>query len=280
MNFIKTKQFRTVLRFFTLVVVITNATLAYFNVLAVKEAVLITIGLEFLIGLIFVFLVTQGVKSFREAREQGASFPESLALFAAEVVPSPVMKIAKHELDMWKLASFLVRRKINAPTHADTFQYGSEQRAIYVALIIVSIVEIIVIELIVPWKTVRLTIIVLSIYGAIWLFLFYKSYRINPHYLDDNTLVLRVGLLFKLTINRTNIKSVRMARRTWGNKFLSVSNQAAIIKHGSDTNVEVLLNKPTPNLVSGNSELVDRIYFAVDNPQEFVQACEKSTKEL
>ncbi|GAA4785898.1 hypothetical protein GCM10025785_05220 [Corynebacterium canis] len=264
---------RKILRFTTLLVVIVNVCLAYFHFIEPRQAVLITVGLEFLLALIFIFFAGEGIRRYRQARSEGLSFSESLLRFAAEVVPGPVMKLAKHELDMWKLLGFWLRRKINAPADAVTFKYGTEQRAIFIVLILVSIVEIVVIDLIVPWQTVRTIIVVVSIYGAIWLFLFFKSFRINPHYIDDRELVLRVGLLAELVIGLQHVKQVRAAHKTWGNKFLSIEAGRAVIKHGSDTNIEIVLREPVSGIAKDNAEPVDHVYCAVDNPQEFVEIC-------
>ncbi|WJZ03912.1 hypothetical protein [Corynebacterium freiburgense] len=266
---VKMSYFRRVLRLSTLLVIAINVFLAYFDIINIKNAVFITIILEFLIGLLFMFFVGQGIRRYRESRAQGASFNASAGVFFAEILPRPILKLAKHELDMWRLISFLVRRKINVPDGAITFRYGSEQRAVFIALLIVSIVEIAVVEVIVPWNTVRIIVIVLSIYGAIWLVLFFLSFRINPHYLHDGHLVLRVGLLAKIRIELKDIASISAIHRTWENKFLSVSDGNAVIKHGSDTNVQIRLREPILGLGDTASCFSNSVYCAVDDPKMF-----------
>lgn len=266
---VKMSHFRTVLRLSTLLVVVINAFLAYFDVINIKNAVFITIILEGLIGLLFMFFVGQGIRRYRESRSQGASFRASVGAFFTEVLPSPILKLAKHELDMWRIISFLVRRKKNVPDGAVTFRYGSEQRAVFIALFIVSIVEIVVVEVIVPWNTVRMIVIVLSIYGAIWLVLFFLSFRINPHYLDDSHLVLRVGLLAEIRIELKNIASISAMHRTWENKFLSLSDGNAVIKHGSDTNIQIQLCEPISGVGDTASCFSNSVYCAVDDPKMF-----------
>ena len=265
---------RKLLRIFTLLVIVTNGTLTYFDIIAFKQAVFITIFLECLIGIIFVFFLSQGIRSYRSARNQGLGFSASLSRFADEVIPNPVIKLAKHESSMWRLVGYLLRRKINIPPNAIAFNYGSEQRAIYFVLIMISIIEIIVVELIIPWHSIRIFVLVISIYGAIWLLLFFMSFRINPHYIDEKSVVLRIGLLEKLSVPLDEIKHVRSLQKTWNNKFLSIGNNEAVIKHGSDTNIEIVLHSPIL-LVSQtnveNTEPVERIYCAFDDPKNFIQ---------
>lgn len=272
-------RFRSALRWVTLAVVVVNSALAYTGVLGVAQAVYITLACEAFIALIVAFFLKEGVRSFRQARGQGLGYAAAFSSFFAEVLPGPVLKLARHELALLKLVGMMVRRQTNVPEGAVSFRYGSEQRSIFFALIAASLVEIVVVELLVPWKNVRIIILVLSVYAVIWLLMFYKSYAINPHYLYGRDLVLRVGVIGEVTIPLGSIESIRSVRKTWDTGFLSVTSGAAVILFGTDTNIEIVLREPIAELVPGKPDPVSRVYCAVDKPQDFVAACKAQLDE-
>jgi hypothetical protein len=73
------------------------------------------------------------------------------------------------------------------------FPYAKEVSPLLGAFIVVSALELVVVHLVLPWATVRTVLLVLSIWGLVWMIGFLASMRVFPHLLDEAGLRLRYG---------------------------------------------------------------------------------------
>ena len=145
------------------------------------------------------------------------------------------------------------------------------------AFIFVSLVELPVVHLLLPWDTVRFVADVLSVWGLLWMVGFLAGMRVFPHLLDDQGLRVRHGTTLDLRIPWEAVATVR-ARRG------SVPTQRTVqVEHTPDgvvvdvavlkqTKVDVVVVRPTTVRLPAGMEEVTEVRLYVDDPRAFVVA--------
>jgi len=144
------------------------------------------------------------------------------------------------------------------------------------AFIFVSLLELPVVHLLLPWDTVRLVALVLSVWGLLWMVGFLASMKVFPHLLDDDGLRVRHGTTVDVRIPWEAIASVTSRRGSVpARKTVSVERSddgivlnVAVLKQ---TKVDVVLHQPTRVDPDGTEEMT-AVRFYVDNPRALVAA--------
>lgn len=184
---------------------------------------------------------------------------------------------------MWgSLFRWLLRRPVAYPPGAVTFGYLGVVRPILVMFIVLSAVEIPIFDLIVsrlvPWSPARYLVLVLGIYGLIWMFGLYAMLTLHPHVLDRHGIRVRNGVSLDLTIPWDAVAAVHKRYRSLpSGKAVQVErDDSGPIVHfgvGSQTSVDVVLRDPLPlALPKGAGEPTVRVRLYADDPDAFVAA--------
>ena len=119
------------------------------------------------------------------------------------------------EIGIWRSLFLLVTRRVSGQgPGVQAYSYAKELTPIMGAFIFVSILELPVVHLLLPWDTVRLIADVLSIWGLLWMIGFLASMKVFPHLLDDHGLRVRQGTTSDVRIPWEAIASVTSRRRT------------------------------------------------------------------
>ena len=173
-------------------------------------------------------------------------------------------------------------RRPALPPGASGFRYDAPVRTILVVFIVLSAVEIPIIDLIVhPWPPVRISLLVLGIWGLTWMIGLLCAYRMRPHTVGPGGIRVREGLEIDIDLPWDVIASVARAPRTdqpkspridgpEGARVLSLRMQDA-------TSVEIALEQPTtvrlPGLAPrGGDQTVSTVRLWVDDTDGFLQA--------
>jgi hypothetical protein len=117
------------------------------------------------------------------------------------------------EIGIWRSLFFWVARRV--PGHgpgAQSFAYAKQVTPLLVAFIVVSAVELPVVHLLLPWDTVRLIVLVLSVWGLLWMVGFLAGMKVFRHLLDDTGLRIRSGATVDIHIPWDAIKGVTSRR--------------------------------------------------------------------
>jgi hypothetical protein len=142
-------------------------------------------------------------------------------------------------------------------------------------------VEIPVVHLVLPWPTVRRAVLVLSVYGLIWMVGMLAALRVHPHVVGADGLRVRHGTGVDITIPWDAIASVAARDRSLpSSRTVQVVRSAAgrILHIGmsSQTRVDVTLREPrTVRLPRGRGELVAELRFHADDPGALVASARK-----
>lgn len=195
---------------------------------------------------------------------------------ANEIRPAPccsrLQLAASYEAGIWRsLYRWLTRRPRAARVDAVLFGYGSQATPILLAFIFLSMLEIPILPLLLPWTAVRYSLLVLGVWGLLWMLGLLASIRIYPHVIEEEGLRLRSGFQFDAFVRWEQIATIRL-RRSSSDRKLQIEqhqNGASVALHGTN-NLEVTLSEPViVHLPDGREATVDAISFFADKPTAF-----------
>jgi len=176
------------------------------------------------------------------------------------------------EIGIWRsLFLWVTRRVPGLGPGARAFPYARQVTPIIWAFIFVSLVELPVVHLLLPWDSVRLVVLVLSVWGLLWMVGLLASMKVYPHLIDDAGLRVRSGARVDIRIPWEAVASVSGRRRS------VATGENVHLEHGDDgatvasvpmmkqTRVDVVLRSPTAiGLPAGPRELTALRLYADD----------------
>lgn len=189
------------------------------------------------------------------------------------------------EIGIWRsLFLWVTRRTAGAGPGVREFQYSRDVVPIMGAFIFVSLVELPVVHLLLPWDTVRLIADVLSVWGLLWMVGFLAAMRVFPHLLDDDGLRIRSGTTTDIRIpweaiasvktRRGSVPTNRTVQREHGDEGTVIN--VAVLKQ---TKVAVVLHGPTALELPDGPEQVSEVRFYADEPRALVAAARSALSE-
>src|SRR3954451_15323685 len=105
-----------------------------------------------------------------------------------------------YERGMWRsLGRWMSRRPVVADGGV-AFSYAGAITPVLWAFIGVSVIEVSVLHLVLPWETVRLVADVLGIYSVVWMIGMLAAQRVNPHVVETAGLRVRNGMTLDLLV--------------------------------------------------------------------------------
>src|SRR5262249_21052687 len=153
------------------------------------------------------------VRRFRAGRAAELDLWRAIEDGLAVVLPRPVARLVALEPCLWSsLAIWLFRRHAPGP---DEFSY--RKRSIVAALVtilaVTTPVELLLVELLIPWAWLRWILLIAGIYALIWTFAYYASLVVLPHRLAETGLELHYGFLASVTVPYADLEQVELAPR-------------------------------------------------------------------
>ena len=184
---------------------------------------------------------------------------------------------------MWRSLFRWVRR---APLPLDLgdlpFGYVGVIKPILGVFIGLSIVEIPIFDLIVrhvvPWRPARWIMLVLSVWGLLWMIGFLAGLKGHPHIVGARGIRVRLGASIDLTVPWDNVDTVSKRYRSMpSGKSVQIEQQGdrkvLQIVAGSQTSIDVRLRRPATFLMpKGRTEPVDELRLYADDPDGFQRA--------
>ena len=175
----------------------------------------------------------------------------------------------RYELSMWRSLYRWVFRRPGLP--GERFPYADVITPVIWAFIVVSAIEVPVAHLLVPWPAVKQVLLVVGIYGLLWMVGMLAGYRVNPHTVDDAGLHIRHGGTVHVFVPWDAIGAVRMRRRSYeGSRSIRVEGEgperALAFAMGGQTTLDVVLCRPLPLLsFRGDPEPVGVVRLHADD---------------
>lgn len=118
----------------------------------------------------------------------------------------------------------LLTRRIDTPNRATAVSYAQETAVMLWLMTGVCVVEIIAVDLLVPWDRlptgwwwVRWAVLGLGVLGALASAAFVATQSTRPHYVHDGNLTIRAGAHYWWTIPLDQIDDIHIQRRSRDN---------------------------------------------------------------
>ncbi len=246
------------------------------GLLDLGDAVVIAIGLELLCGVLALALAFTARAVYRRLRREGESRWDAFFQAAATVLPRPMVTLLRHELGSLVSIALLVRGRKDVPAGATVIKYGSTHKVFLIVMMVLIPVEIVFVELLVPWAWLRTVLLVFAIYSAIWLFGFYAALHTRPHYVDAHQLVLRMGYLTMISVDVDAIRSVRRDYHPKYKGLVAVGDDYVAVPGMSGTVLTVSIDPQTPVQIRGRDTVhVSEVRFETDD----VEGASRSIRE-
>ena len=182
------------------------------------------------------------------------------------------------EIGIWRSLFLWVTRRVSGlRPGVQAFSYSKDIVPIMGAFIFVSLIELPVVHVLLPWDTVRLVVVVLSIWGLLWMIGLLASMKVFPHLLDDAGLRIRYGTSADVRVPWEAVASVTSRRHS------APTRQTVQVERGDDgavlsvavlkqTKVDVVLHRPTAIALPGGAEEITEVRLYADDPRGFVAA--------
>ncbi|MDF3289763.1 hypothetical protein [Streptomyces silvisoli] len=170
---------------------------------------------------------------------------------------------------------WLTRRRDGVHEGDRAIGYAAAQSATMAVLIFVSLVETVVLDVAVPWPSVRLPLFLVDVYGVFFLLALHASCVVRPHVIGpDGSLRVRYGVLLDLRVPADLIGTVRVERRFPGARVIRVDEAGRLdVTVGGQTSVTVELASPvTLTRPLGKRAQVQVLRFHADDPRAAVAA--------
>ncbi|MEU1964899.1 PH domain-containing protein [Micromonospora sediminicola] len=190
-------------------------------------------------------------------------------------------RVVAYEWGMWRsLTRWILRRPYPVAPGAETYAYVGGVQAILLAFIVLSTIEIPVLDVIlrhtVDQPTVRHAAIGLGVWGVLWMVGLLASLRIHPHVVDDAGLRVRNGVSIDVTIPWTAVAQISVRRRSLPSSRAVQydADDPAVLNLGvgSQTAIDVVLREPlSVPLPKGPSAPVREIRLYADEPAALVE---------
>ncbi|MFC9559585.1 hypothetical protein [Agromyces sp. NPDC056965] len=182
------------------------------------------------------------------------------------------------------IGRFVARRPAIAPD-AKGFGFHKPVLTILMIFIVLSAVEIPIFDMIVHrWPAVRITLLVLGIWGLTWMFGLLCSYVMRPHTVGPDGIRVRAGLETDIALSWDDIASVARNLRVDEPKSLKIvetdASRTLMLRINNETNVEIELEGATVvrlpgHGVAGGEQAVTAVRIWVDDPVAFMDEVRK-----
>lgn len=194
---------------------------------------------------------------------------------------STAKRALRMELRIYESIGRAVARRPAVPKGGAGFRYHTPILTILIVFIVLSAVEIPILDLIVHrWPSVRIAVLALGIWGLTWMIGLLCAMLMRPHTVGPDGIVVREGLEIEVPLSWDDIASVGLARRVDEEKSPKIGDEGGVpalaIRVANETNVLITLERPTPVTLpglapKGGAHLVERVRLWTDDPKPFMR---------
>lgn len=142
-----------------------------------------------------------------------------------------------------------------------------------------SAVEVVVLDVLLSrwWTPLRIPLLVLGVWGLVWMLGMLAAYRVRPHLLGERALQVRDGIHARVDVPLETIAAVRTVDHELPGLLRSVHVEGEepdailLVGVGSRTNLELVLSAPTVLQTPHGPATVTRVGLWVDEPREVAE---------
>ena len=188
-------------------------------------------------------------------------------------------KALRLEITLYRaLGRWLVRRP-EVPAGTEPIGYSRLVAPMLWLWIFGSAVEVVVLDVVLSrwWTPLRVPLLVLGVWGLVWMLGMLAAYRVRPHLLGEEALQVRDGIHARVDVPLERIGSVRPVDHELPGLLRSVhvegegDGATLMVGVGSRTNLELVLTGPTTLQTPNGPTTVARVGLWVDEPREVAE---------
>lgn len=191
-------------------------------------------------------------------------------------LPGLLREALLYELSLYRSLARWVAHRPDVPPRTTPIGYSRLVAPMLWLWIFGSSVEVVVVEVVLrhldqPWAAAaRVPLLVVGIWGVVWMLGMLASYRVRPHLLTDTELRARSGAGTWMVLPLDAVESTRAVEHEVPGviRSLHVEGELALVGVGSRTNLEMMLSGPTTVSTSKGDATVTRVGIWVDEPRQ------------
>lgn len=153
----------------------------------------------------------------------------------------PAVRVGKAEARLWRGFWYLIRGRLIVPDGATPMPATTGVWFLPGAISVATVIEITAVELLVPWKELRIILAIASVYSLMILWAMLGRQKTYPHYLDRDSLVLRRGGRVLAELPWSMIRDCARDRR-YDTDQATVDDGVLTLGTGEGTNIRITLN--------------------------------------
>lgn len=224
---------------FTLLVLITLLTLNLTGAISTGTAVLLFIVIELPLLILF------GVFTFLRFRGRDSASSISMGFLDRLEAEEPLLRPAVSELRTFQSLGLLILGRRRVPAGAEPFGYTKGTMTFPLVMVALSLVELVVVHILVPWHWLRIVLLVLTVWGVLFILGFFASRIVHPHFIANGALTLRWGQQTVLTAPRSHIASAA-AHTNHVHTQPHIDGETLTLTQFQSTNVLIRFTEPLP----------------------------------
>ncbi len=266
--------------------IVTEVALVWSRLLSIGDAVAVVAGIEVLLILLGGRQVFVAARGYRQRRASGLDAWSALEDGLSAVLPRLFARIMVLEPRLWACLFRWILRRTKLREGEFGYHKQSTMDMIVLMVVLVSPIEIVVFELLIPWAWLRWLVLFLEVYTVFWFLGFHASLSALPHRLEETGARLRHGAFAEVFVPYAEIESVgRTIQKApkWGDGLQPAPEEegAAYLAINGKTNLTLRLKTPlTVKGVFRSFGPVGTIYLSADEPSLFARKLEQRMGEI
>ena len=187
-----------------------------------------------------------------------------------------VRRAFRFEVRLYLALGRWVLRRPAVPAGATPVGYAQLVGPVMGLWIFASAMEVPLVHVLVPWESARLVLLVVSVWGLVWMLGLYAALRVYPHLTDECGLRVRYATSVDLPLRWAQICELRAEERELPSQVRVVQrrdSERGLELHvavSARTNITAVLAEPTLVPVPAGPVEVISVSFWVDDPRAFV----------
>lgn len=195
-----------------------------------------------------------------------------------------VVRLIKLELALYLALGRWIVRRPQVPAGTTPWGYSRDVTPVMGLWIFASALEVPLVHVLVPWDSVRLVLLGVSVWGLVWMLGMLASIRIYPHLADEDGVRIRYGRFADLRVPWDRVAGVTRVDRDLPSSIRT--HQPLETDAGTDlqigvsarANVHLALVGPTEVTTPKGPMTVVAVTFLVDDPVAFVAAARVASR--
>lgn len=178
-----------------------------------------------------------------------------------------LLTAARYEAGTWRSLARWVSRRPDVPPGATPFAYRSPLLPPIIVILAVSVVEVVVLDLVVPWPALRIALLVIGIWGVAQGLGMLASVTSYPHVVAPSGLRVRYGTSLDVHVPWDAVAAARRQIGSRGGRSIQVDGDTLYALVGGQFTVVVTLARPIAVTLSGGRRAeVTALRFHADDP--------------